>query len=142
MEFVVGDIKPDILFWTGDNSAHNIWTNTEEEVTGYTEAVTNVIKNAIKDTDISVMPILGNHDTWPVDNQDFDKPNSNYAINHVKEFWRDENWLGDETADKFGEYGFYSKELTVVNGKALPTGSRVIGYNTNSCDMLNFYVWG
>ena len=67
MEFVVAEIAPDAIFWTGDNSSHNIWSNTVEEVTGYTETVTNIIKNAIKDTDITVMPIHGNHDTWPVD---------------------------------------------------------------------------
>lgn len=33
MEYVVSEIKPDIIFWTGDNSSHNIWNNTVEEVT-------------------------------------------------------------------------------------------------------------
>ena len=40
-----------------------------------------MIKDAIKDTDITVIPIQGNHDTWPVNIQDFSKPNSNYSIN-------------------------------------------------------------
>ena len=75
-----------------------------------------------------------------MDEQDFSKPNSNYAINHIKEYWRE--WLGDEAAEKYGEYGFYSKDLTLDNGKAFPAGSKVIAYNTNSCDMLNFHVWG
>ena len=109
-------------------------------MTGYTEQVTNIIKNALKDTDIAIYPIHGNHDTWPVDEQDFSKPNSNYAINHIKEYWRD--WLGDEAAEKYGEYGYYTKDLTLDNGKAFPAGSKVIAYNTNSCDMLNFHVWG
>lgn len=67
MEFVVKEIAPDAIFWTGDNSSHNIWSNTTEEVTSYTETVTNVIKDAIKDSDITVLPIHGNHDTHPVD---------------------------------------------------------------------------
>lgn len=81
MEFVVSEIKPDVIFWTGDNSSHNIWDNTVEEVTEYTQIVTNIIKDAIKDTEITVLPIHGNHDTWPVDSQDFTTPNSNYSIN-------------------------------------------------------------
>lgn len=67
MSFVVNEISPDAIFWTGDNSSHNIWSNTVEEVTGYTESVTNVIKDATKDSNITILPIHGNHDTWPVD---------------------------------------------------------------------------
>ena len=61
------EIAPDMIIWTGDNSSHNIWNNSDEEVTRYTEMVTNMIKDAVKDTDITVLPIHGNHDTWPVD---------------------------------------------------------------------------
>ena len=141
MQFVVEDITPDAIFWTGDNSSHNIWSNTVEEVTGYTETVTNIIKDAVKDTTIQVMPIHGNHDTWPVDEQDFSSPNSNYSINHIQEYWRD--WLDEEAYEKYGEYGYYSMDIsTLKNGKSLPAGSRLIAYNTNACDVLNFNVWG
>ena len=141
MDFVVSEIAPDAIFWTGDNSSHNIWSNTLEEVTGYTENVTNIIKAATKDTDITILPIHGNHDTWPVDEQDFSAPNSNYSINHIKEFWSD--WLGEEAKAKYGEYGYYSKDIsTLKNGKSLPQGSRLIAYNTNTCDALNFNAWG
>ena len=139
MANVVNVQKPDLLFWTGDNSPHNIWDNTLEEVTDYTMSVTDIIKNAIKDSEITVVPIHGNHDTWPVDEQDFSTPNSSYPINHIKEYWSD--WLGD-AKDKYGEYGYYSKELILKNGKTLPAGSKVIAINTNSCDALNFYMWG
>lgn len=132
MEFVAGEIQPDLLFWTGDNSSHNIWSNTVEEVTSYTELVTNMIKDAVKDTDITVVPIHGNHDTWPVDEQDFAAPNANYSINHIKEYWSD--WLGEEATSKYGEYGYYSMDLELKSGKELPAGSKVIAYNTNSCD--------
>ena len=81
MDYVAQEVKPDMIFWTGDNSAHNIWENTEQEVTRYTEVVTNIIKDAVEGQDITVVPILGNHDTWPVNIQDFSKPNSNYPIN-------------------------------------------------------------
>ena len=67
LENVVNVQKPDVIFWTGDNSSHNIWNNTVEEVTSYTKDVTDMIKEAIKDTNITVVPIHGNHDTWPVD---------------------------------------------------------------------------
>ena len=67
MDFIVKEQKPDMLFWTGDNSSHNIWDNTVEEVVDYTKTVTDVIKTAIGDSPITVLPIHGNHDIWPVD---------------------------------------------------------------------------
>jgi len=139
MEHVASVQKPDLIFWTGDNSSHNIWSNTAEEVTDYTLTVTDIIKNAIKDSDITVVPIHGNHDTWPVDEQDFSAPNSNFSINRIKEYWSD--WLGD-AKDKYGEYGYYSKDLTLKNGKTFPAHAKVIAINTNSCNSLNFYMWG
>ena len=34
-------VNPDLLFWTGDNVAHNVWTGSNEEVI---ESVTNITK--------------------------------------------------------------------------------------------------
>ena len=64
LDFVTDEIKPDILFWTGDNTAHNVWDNTADETVLYTVTVTNMIQMAFKDQGITVMPIHGNHDTW------------------------------------------------------------------------------
>lgn len=36
---------------------------------------------------IQWFPVQGNHDTWPVNIQDFSKPGINYAVNHLKETW-------------------------------------------------------
>ena len=43
---------------------------------------------------------------------------------------------------KYSEYGFYAMDLKLLNGKELPAGSKVVAYNTNACDALNFHVWG
>lgn len=55
-----------MLFWTGDNSAHNVWSNTNEEVIDYMVNITETIKQQFADANIAVFPIQGNHDTWPV----------------------------------------------------------------------------
>ena len=140
LDFIVNEVKPDVIFWTGDNSSHDTWKNTVEQVTEYTKTVTNMVKEAIEGTDITVIPIHGNHDTWPVDTQDFSTPNSNYAINHISDMWYD--WLTPEAIEKYAEYGYYSMDLKLNNGKQVPAGSRIIAYNTNTCDSLNFFVWG
>jgi len=84
LDHILDDIKPDIVFWTGDNSPHNVYDITNEEVTNYTIEVTKMIKAKLDSTDITVIPIHGNHDVWPVDSQSFEKPNDNYPINHFK----------------------------------------------------------
>jgi 3',5'-cyclic AMP phosphodiesterase CpdA len=67
LDFVKTEIKPDMFIWTGDNSAHNVWDNTVEEVTEYTVSITETIKAHFAGENITVLPVLGNHDTWPVD---------------------------------------------------------------------------
>jgi hypothetical protein len=138
LQFVANEVNPDVIFWTGDNSAHNIWSNTVEEVTDYTGTITNMIKDAIAGKDITVVATHGNHDTWPTDEEDFNKPSP--ILNSIGEMWND--WLGDEATAKYKEYGYYSLDLNLKNGKSLPTGSKLISLNTNACEAHNYYIWG
>jgi hypothetical protein len=93
------------------------------------------MKDALgKDSKVQVFPTLGNHDTWPVNVQDFSEPNSNYAINHIKTSWVDTNWLTEEEGEQFGKYGYYSKPFSFN-----PFG-RVIGINMQACNDLNWWL--
>lgn len=117
----------DSIFWTGDNSAHNVWSNTNEEVTNYTQVITDEIKAAFAGTDIPVYPCTGNHDTWPVNIEDFSAPGINYPINHLTESWSE--WLGEEAAAEFAEWGYCSAPFKLAGGKVLEN-SRVLVLNT------------
>jgi len=128
LKFVTDEIKPDMVFWTGDNTAHNVWSNTADETLMYTTTVTTMIKQAFKKTDITMWPIHGNHDTWVEEFQDFSKPGINYEINHFKQYWED--WLDEDAMEEFGKYGFYAMDMKLLNGKSLPSGSRLIALNT------------
>jgi sphingomyelin phosphodiesterase len=77
LDFVKTSIKPDILFWTGDNSPHDIWESSNQDVTLSTYNLTTIMQRAFEGTNISIYATLGNHDTWPVNIQSFDAPNSN-----------------------------------------------------------------
>lgn len=103
-----------MFFWTGDNSAHNVWSNTAEEITNYTINITESVKEIFGDESIVVYPTQGNHDTWPVNVEDFSLPNINYPINTFKSHWA--GWLDDEAIEKFGEYGYYSTTLKLSDG--------------------------
>jgi hypothetical protein len=46
-------LKTSFITWVGDNSAHNVWDNTDEEVYDYTLNITNTLNEALgKDTKI------------------------------------------------------------------------------------------
>ena len=52
------ELKTDFIVWTGDNSAHNIWDNTQEEITRYTVNITNTLKESLgAESKIQVYPI-------------------------------------------------------------------------------------
>jgi sphingomyelin phosphodiesterase len=64
-EYLKEEIKPDVIFFTGDMTPHNVWENSEPEVIYYQ----NVIYQEMIDTfgdDVFVYPLMGNHDTYPV----------------------------------------------------------------------------
>ena len=65
LDHVIAENLPDMVFWTGDNSPHNIWDNAMDESVVYTAAVSTLIKNAFEGKNVTIMPIQGNHDTWP-----------------------------------------------------------------------------
>jgi hypothetical protein len=73
----------DSIFWTGDNSSHDIWSTTDQDIVDYTLLVTNEIKAAFGDSGIPVYPSTGNHDTWPVNVEDFSAPGLNVPINSI-----------------------------------------------------------
>ena len=99
LNFVKDDIKPDMFFWTGDNSAHIVWANNNEEVGNATLNITKAIQSVFAGSKISVYPIQGNHDTWPVNVQDFSSTNSNIPINAFSGSWAE--WLDKETLKQF-----------------------------------------
>lgn len=139
LEHIVENHKIDSIFWTGDNSPHNTWDNTNEEVTMYTQLITSEIKKAFEGVDVPVYPSTGNHDTWPVNNQDFNEPNSNYPINHFVDDWKE--WIGDEAAEEFAKYGYCSIPFKLPGGKLLE-GSRVLIMQTQVANQGNFYLPG
>lgn len=82
------------VFWTGDNSPHNVWDNTEDEVSYYSQLITEMVKDAFDGTGIPVYASIGNHDTWPVNIQDFTEPGVNKPINDLVGPWTE--WMGEE----------------------------------------------
>jgi hypothetical protein len=57
--------KFDIIFWTGDISAHNIWSNTKEDAINEINTLSKLFKKYFPDK--IVYSSLGNHDLSPTD---------------------------------------------------------------------------
>ncbi len=89
--------------------------------------ITNEIKSAFAGKDIPVYPATGNHDTFPVNIEDFSTPNSNYEINHYAPEWAE--WIGEEAAAEFAQWGYCSIPFKLAGGKEIPN-SKVLILNT------------
>lgn len=128
-------LKTEFITWAGDNSGHNVWDNSNEEVLDYTVNITDTLNEVLgSDSQIPIYPTMGNHDTWPVNVEDFSKPENNYAINGIKPLWTQSTFLTAEEAETFGKYGYYSKPFPFN-----PKG-KVISLNMQACNDLNWWL--
>lgn len=58
----------DFIIWTGDNTAHDIWAQSQSYNINFTVVLTNKLKNA---TNTIVIPAMGNHESYPVNVYDY-----------------------------------------------------------------------
>ena len=57
-DFISKNLKIDFLTWTGDNSAHNIWSNSDAEITKYTVNITETLKKSFgQNSSVEFFPI-------------------------------------------------------------------------------------
>jgi UDP-2,3-diacylglucosamine pyrophosphatase LpxH len=59
-DFINSEIKPDMILWSGDITAHDIWKYSLEEVKKYTHTFADFLKD--KFLGQSLYPVEGNHD--------------------------------------------------------------------------------
>ena len=57
LTYVRDEVKPDMFFWTGDNSPHNVWANNNLEVGNATLNITLAIQRVFDGSNITVIPI-------------------------------------------------------------------------------------
>jgi hypothetical protein len=78
-----------VLFWTGDNSPHAIWENSEWEAVESTRNITKMMIEIFKRslTNITIIPLQGNHDHYPSNIQDFSIGEGKNQIDTYAEMW-------------------------------------------------------
>jgi sphingomyelin phosphodiesterase len=138
-ETIRDEIKPDVVFWSGDMSAHSVWENDNEEVIEVNKYVADLVEEILGDT-VTVYPIMGNHDVWPVNVQSFLQPNP--ILQSLTSTWS--KWLKPETMKTFSIAGYYSQYFEIKGqGKQAKMfdKTRVLGVTTQVCNPQNWYLW-
>ena len=65
LQFISDNIDPDLIFWTGDIPAHDVWDQSRDDQLHRINVTANVISQYFPNT--KVYPCLGNHESAPVD---------------------------------------------------------------------------
>lgn len=129
-KFVQKHIDVDLVLWTGDNVAHDIWHQNTSRNLNSTVLLTETLKRYFPNTPI--FPILGNHEPFPVNVYDFKDGKNQVLINGLADVWQD--WLGADAIATFKQNGFYSYYIKEKN-------LRIIGMHTQACNNQNWYFF-
>jgi len=135
LQYIKANFNPAFIFWTGDNVAHNGWESSEAEVIEANQNTTDIIVEELDGLDFTMYPIQGNHDVFPVNVQDFSKPNP--AIIANSKAWS--RWLDADSIKQYKKYGYYSQPLKFANGTQVGN-TFVIALNTGVCNLYNLYL--
>jgi predicted MPP superfamily phosphohydrolase len=103
LRWAATQFSPDIILITGDAVGHHdftqTWSQNLECITTVTRLIESRFPNAI------LVPVLGNHDTYPIDQ--FYPYLSNKIVNDVTDTWS--KWVN---VDTFKLGGFYSRVIS------------------------------
>lgn len=101
-EFINAELKPDVVFWTGDIVPHDQWHYDLDYVKTYQVRLAEFMKANF--TEYSIYPLEGNHDFETANSQDFREPDVMLDINLG--LWS--QWLDEAAQDVYKEVGFYT----------------------------------
>lgn len=113
--------RPELIFWTGDSTPHDIWNQTIHKNIMYTIEISEFLDNHLKN--IPVVAVPGNHEFYPVNVMEFDDDNDQ-VLNRIGDQWKE--WFTPESMDLFKKKGYFSQLLDHPKLKK----TRVIGLNT------------
>ena len=94
--------------------------------------ITKKIKETFVDAGITVVPVIGNHDSFPADHFENFKPRDNKNIEEWGKTW---SAFIDEEAEmkRFLDYGYYSLPFKAATNGTQFGKTRVISLNSNVC---------
>jgi len=66
MAWLRDNLEPDMIIWTGDSIAHDLWNIKPEEVSKSIRNLTTLLKQTFPG--VPIYTALGNHDFYPPNN--------------------------------------------------------------------------
>ena len=123
------DLKPDFIIWTGDNAEHNNYNSTQEEVYFTTREIRNII-NINFGNNITVYPVMGNHEVYP---NDLWKPGNVKIFAELAEIYKD-YFFEPQAYEQFSKTGYYTELHPNTN-------LRIIALNCLYCDAVNHHLF-
>lgn len=119
----------DLVLWTGDNTAHDIWKQSQSYNLNFTTVLTELIRKKLPR--VQVVPSLGNHESYPVNVYEWGRGNSLELTAGVAEAWGD--WIGAQAKQVLRDYGYFSLYLQQLN-------LRVVSLNTQAGNDENWVL--
>ena len=116
----------DSIFLTGDGPPHDIWEQSRRYNLNVNDAIRTFTKYYFPNT--SVFPIIGNHDTFPI-NQEPGLTQSDWLYKNLSMRWK--YWFSNDSLNTFNFGGFYTQRVK--------PGFRIIGLNTNVYPKENWW---
>ncbi|CAG9311018.1 unnamed protein product [Blepharisma stoltei] len=121
--------KPSFIIWNGNSVTHDLTLSITDRLNTIKTA-TQEILNKFDSFLYPVFPIFGPLDCYPEHQYDFSDEAT--LLKGLTSLWS--IWLGKQAAAQFSTNGTYSVQYKNTN-------LRIIGLNTMSCDINNFYLF-
>lgn len=99
-------MKLDLIIWTGDNTPHDIWQQSQTYNLNFTLLLSERLK---KHTKTRVVPAMGNHESYPVNIYDYHSDREAMLNGGLASAWKD--WLDDQAYESLRTKGYFSIEL-------------------------------
>ena len=123
-----------MIFWTGDNTPHDVWEQSTYANALYTERVFEFLEHNLPG--VPVFGALGNHEFYPVNVMSMD--GNDQSMEELKGAWR--NHLDDDAFEEFEKGGFFSMKVDLPQEEWKDV--RVISINSEQCNNMNWWLWG
>lgn len=135
------ELKTEAVIWTGDNAPHVSFDKLEindKTVAEYTVNISKIMMDKLEG-DLEFYPVLGNHDKFPSNVQDFTKPYASGAINNIYKHWQTKGWFDDKEAEQFHQWGYYDKPLRLAKKDGSKESNvTVLALNMDACNIANW----
>ena len=119
----------DLIIWTGDNTPHDIWDQSQSYNANYTTLLSEKFR---RHTKTPVIPSMGNHESFPVNVYNYKGEREMLLNGAMATAW--EPWVGQKAAEQIRNNGFYSVTLPHLNNL------KILSLNTQAQNDLNWFL--